>query len=413
MFGTSSSAIDDDRGALEDALVDRVREIVGAPDYLQRAVDADRAGQLSIDNVRALQEAGITGLVVDPRFGPNGARLELVVRVMEALAYRDASTSVALNMHWLGGRTLARLPSFPRRDEALAAIAAHEALICGAFSIPTGGLDSRKAALTCREAGDDLVFNGRAGFGSMSDAASYAMLGGTVAGSDASDPAFAITVGRFGEPGLINHHNWSAMGMRATASNDIECRDLCIPKSDCLIAPMSSFKARRQTETAAVAFGITAIWLGLSQAAFDFTVDYTQNRYGYMASGTFNASASQYRADEAWAQSAIGNMDHWLGTGRVLLRDMVARLNDYADESVLTRDLLRTLFHLRRMSEEVAMGAMKTCGAHGFVTERPLERIFRDLIGGIVMAWKTDQIQQTLGIGALGRPITFTGPAGS
>jgi alkylation response protein AidB-like acyl-CoA dehydrogenase len=122
---------------------------------------------------------------------------------------------------------------------------------------------------------------------------------------------------------------------------------------------------------------------------------------------------SDFRADEAWAQTAIGNMDHWLGTGRVLLYDMISRLDDYTDEQELARDLMRTTFHLRRMSEEVAMGAMKTCGAHAYVTSRPLERIFRDLMGGVVMAWKTDQVQQTLGIGALGRSILFTGPAGS
>ncbi len=59
------------------------------------------------------------------------------------------------------------------------------------------------------------------------------------------------------------------------------------------------------------------------------------------------------------------------------------------------------------------MGAMKVCGAHGYLTAQKLERIFRDLVGGIVMAWKTDQLQQTLGVGALGRPVVFTGLAGS
>jgi alkylation response protein AidB-like acyl-CoA dehydrogenase len=229
-----------------------------------------------------------------------------------------------------------------------------------------------------------------------------------------------MTIGRFGEEGLINHGNWSAMGLRATASNDIECRELRVAKADCLIAPMNIIQVlfnadplARTRQTAGGALGITGIWLGAAQAAFDFTIDYVKNRFGYLAAGTLVPGGGEYRADEAWAQVGIGNMDHWLGTGRVLLYDIIERLDSYTDEATLARDLMRTTFHLRRMTEEVAMGSMRVCGAHAYVTARPLERIFRDLIGGAVMAWKTDQLQQSLGLGALGRPILFTGPAGS
>lgn len=393
-----------------DALL-RLAAVVESVDYAARVVQADREGRMAVENVRELQDAGITGLPVAPQFGSEGPTVALQVNVMELLGRHDASTAVALNMHYVGARTLSRLPSFPRRDEALAAITANEATICGAFSNPSTELDSRRARLSCRLVDGEYVLNGRAGFGSMSDAASYAMLGGMVEDSDPLDPLIMMTVGRFGEPGLVKHANWSAMGMRGTGSNDIECVDFRVPETDCLVVPVSSIRQSRQTDVAVVAFGVTGIWLGLAHAAFEFTLDHVQRRYGYMAEGTPNPSSARYRADEAWAQVALGNMDHWLGTGRDLLKMTVARMD--AGEDVPARDLVRTLFHLRRMAEEVSMGAMKICGAHGFVTAQPLERIFRDLIGGVVMAWKTDQLQHTLGVGALGRPIQFTGPAGS
>jgi alkylation response protein AidB-like acyl-CoA dehydrogenase len=56
---------------------------------------------------------------------------------------------------------------------------------------------------------------------------------------------------------------------------------------------------------------------------------------------------------------------------------------------------------------------MRVCGAHAYVRSRPLERIFRDMVGGNVMAWKTDELQHSLGLAALGREITFVGPAGT
>lgn len=392
-------------------VLDELGELVTSAGFSQNAALADRDGRMAQENVAGLRRLGITALPVDSAFGEQGASVALLVDVMELLARYDAPTAVAMNMHWSGVRALARMPSFPRRDEALDAVAAGVGALCGAFSNPSGEIDSRKARLSCRIEGDDVVLNGKAGFGSMSDAASHVVLGGLVENSDAADPLLVMTVGRIGEVGLIKHDNWSAMGMRGTGSNDIECRDLRIPLSDCLVHPRSQMRQSRATESAVVAFGIAAIWVGLSQAALDFTVEHVQGRYGYMAQGTFNDSAEQYRADQAWAQVGIGNMDHWLGTGRDLLRAVVHRLD--AGEDVPVRDLVRTLFHLRRMSEEVAMGAMKVCGAHGYVTAQRLERIFRDMLGGVVMAWKTDQLQQTLGVGALGRPIAFTGPAGS
>jgi len=65
------------------------------------------------------------------------------------------------------------------------------------------------------------------------------------------------------------------------------------------------------------------------------------------------------------------------------------------------------------MSEEVSAGAMRVCGAHAYVRNRPLERIYRDMVGGNVMAWKTDELLHSLGLSALGREITFVGPAGT
>ncbi|WGY00351.1 acyl-CoA dehydrogenase family protein [Nocardioides sp. QY071] len=394
-----------------DQLLARLREQVGSPEFGERVVAADQDGRMALGNVDVLRALGITGMPLDRSLGPEGPSVRLMIEVMETLGAVDPSTAVALNMHWVGARTLSRLPSFPRRDEALAAIAAHEATICGAFSNPSAEVDSRRARLSCRIEGDEVVLNGRAGFGSMSEAATYAMLGGMVEDSDPDDPQMVMTVGRLGEPGLVLHRNWSAMGMRGTGSNDIECRDLRIPLADCLVVPISSVQEGRGIDPAIVAFGVTAIWLGLSQAAVDFTVDHVTHRYGYMAEGTFNPTTAAYRADEAWAQLGLGNLDHWVGTGRVLLQAMADRID--AGEDVPAPDLVRTLFHLRRMAEEVALGVMKICGAHGYVTAQPLERMVRDLFGGVVMAWKTDQLQLTLGVGTLGRPIRFTGPAGS
>ena len=51
--------------------------------------------------------------------------------------------------------------------------------------------------------------------------------------------------------------------------------------------------------------------------------------------------------------------------------------------------------------------------AHAYVRGHPLECLYRDLTGGVVMAWKTDELQHLPGLAAMGEEITFVGPAGT
>ena len=94
-----------------------------------------------------------------------------------------------------------------------------------------------------------------------------------------------------------------------------------------------------------------------------------KQRHGYMAGdGVGIGPTPGYRADQAWAQFGIGNMEHWLESGRIVLYDAVRRLDEQFDSpQEFVRHMVRTTYHLRRMSEEVAQGSMKVCGAHAYV----------------------------------------------
>jgi alkylation response protein AidB-like acyl-CoA dehydrogenase len=405
----------------ESELLDKVRDLARTK-FVERAAESDRTGALQQENMAELKALGIPGMGLEKSLGGLGIGAEAHIRIMEEVAYGDASTAVALNMHILIADLVASFPPFPVRNAALEEIGKQGALICGPGSVPTTELDNRKSGYKFREEGDELVVNGRSGFASGSDAATFVFLPGTVDRGEGNEPDVALAIPRIGTPGLTVLNNWDAMGLRGTASHDIVCEEMRIPKDQGVIVPAAMMRALQQATGGGImqnrargALGILAIWLGLAQHAMDFTVDYVTKRHGYLA-GESSALGTPpgYRADEAWAQMGIGNMDHWLGTGRVVLYDMVRSLDTpYPSAAEFTRAVTRCVYHLRRMGEEVAAGAMRTCGAHAYTRNRDLERIFRDMVGGNVMAWKTDQLQQMLGMGALGMPITIAGPAGS
>ncbi len=407
----------------EAELVEKVRTLARET-FTARAEHYDREGSFPHENIADLQQLGIPGMALPTSVGGLGIGAEAHIRIIEEIAYGDPSTAVALNMHLLGAELLSNIPMFARGQEVVQDVTKNGALLCGPASVPTGDLDNRTAGYTIQEDGEDLVINGKSGFASGSDAAKYVIVGGRVPRGEDAEPDLALCLPEKGTPGLNIMGNWDGMGLRGTASHDIVCEDLRIPRSQAAVIPMAVLRAVFQAEggqggimqdRARGALGILAIWLGNAQAAFDFTVDYVGERHGYLAGpGLSGAVTPGFRSEEGWAQVDIGYMDHWLGTGRVILYDMVRSLDEtFPSQHEFTRKVTRTVYHLRRMGEEIAVESMKVCGAHAYVKKRPMERMVRDLIGGNVMAWKTDQLAMTLGQGALGMPITITGPAGS
>jgi alkylation response protein AidB-like acyl-CoA dehydrogenase len=405
--------------AAELELVERVRELARGG-FAERAAATDRERAFPAKNVDELRTLGVTAMLLPQKFGGLGMGAEALVRVMEEIAWADGSTAVALNMHILIAHFLSFLPMFPHAERVLADMGRNGALICGPGSVPSGDLDNRKSGFVWSEQGDALIANGKAGFASMSEGASYALVGGWLERAG-SEPHLVVAVPRLDSPGIRNLRNWNAMGMRGTASHDIAIEGLVVPREEAFVLPLSLARMGQRQMTVEMlkrrswgALGILGIWVGLSQAACDATLAYVKERHGYLAGATTGTAEVGFRADEAWAQSGIGRMDYWLETGRVVLQDAVRAVDEPGgDAQKFTRHMVRAVYHLRRMSEEIAQDSLRICGAHAYVHGRPLERIFRDLVGANVMAWKTDQLVHMLGLGALGRDITLAGPAGT
>jgi alkylation response protein AidB-like acyl-CoA dehydrogenase len=392
--------------------------------FVGRAAAIDRDGSFPHANMADLRVLGVPGMTLPEALGGRAVGAEAQMRIIEEIAYGDGSTAVALNMHLLVADFIAAFPPFPRRDTVLRDIATNNVLICAPGSVPTTEVDNRRSGYAVRDEGDAVVFNGKSGFASGSDGAKYTIIGGLIQ-HEGGDPDFVVTLPELSTQGINVLHNWDAMGLRGTASHDVLVEEMRIPKSEALIIPLPLVQAVRDMQASQTtaesqnrtrgALGILAIWLGLAQAAFDFTVEYVAQRHGYLAGPASPLGPTPgFRAEQAWAQYGIGNMEHWLETGRIVLYDLIRRLDEpFPTAQLFVRQLVRTVYHLRRMSEEISQGAMRVCGAHAYVRNRPLERIFRDMVGGNVMAWKTDELVMSLGQSALGLPISFVGPAGT
>ncbi len=399
-------------------LIEQVRELARGP-FRDSAEEADRSGQLVREHFDALAELGVSGLVIPEAFGGLEADGETYLRVVEEIAYGDASIAVALNMHLLVISIASALPPYPRRDEVLRACA-EGAWCCAPGSIPSRELSNASTGFMAEEDGADLIISGRAGFASGADAARFAFIGAGI--ERPAEPELVIALAEMSAEQIENRGNWDGMGLRSTASHDLVIDNLRIPRADCFVVPLSLLRMGEQMmpqaqwqRRAVPGLGICAIWLGTMQAIVDETVAYLQKRIGYLASARNPLGGSpEARSQMPWAQMALGQMYSSLETARIQLNHAVREVErPYPDRQSFVRMQVQTTHAMRRAAEEVAMLAIKTTGAHAYVKGQPLERLYRDLTGGIVMAWKTDELQHSLGLAALGEEITIVGPAGT
>ena len=134
-------------------------------------------------------------------------------------------------------------------------------------------------------------------------------------------------------------------GLRSTASTDVVVEDLRIPRSDCMVVPMSMVEVAQQMmpqpqwqRRAIPALGILAIWVGASKAMFDETVGYLKKRRGYLGTaGTPFGGSTETRDKQAWAQMELGEMDAWIGSGEVMLAHMQEQVEiPYPDRQSFT-----------------------------------------------------------------------------
>ncbi len=389
-----------------------------------RSADVDLAGVLSQENIADLKEVGATSAFLPMTFGGRGQSIEGTARMMEAIAYHDGSTALALTMHMLVSDALLATPPWEHRDKVLNEVGRAGALLSMPGSVPLAEYDTRTSGFAFTQDGETIIGNGKSGFATMSDAADYLMVGGHLARGDGEEPDIVFCLPATSSPGVKVMGNWNAMGMRATASHDVRLTNVAVPAVDALVVTMEEFRARgRGAAEAGTAtaqdrcrgvIGVMGVWLGLSRAALDNTVEYSKQRYGKLALPTAIAGDGEgMRSDEAWAQIELGHMSHWIESSEILFRDFTGRLGSFETNQDFTKHLSLISFHMRRMTEEVAMKCMRVCGAHGFLRNRPLERIFRDLMGCNVMAIRTEQLAQSLGKSALGMEISFSGPVGS
>ena len=398
-------------------LVDRARQLA-VERFAPRAAGYDREAAFPSEDYNDLRTSGLLGLCVPEQYGGLGADFETYCLVAEQLAQGNASTSLTYNMHSLTvlmmGHFLKDLelaPELRRKHEELSARRYCEVVEQGAFygqphsePVEAGSVDQlevggRRFGTRAERVAGGYKVNGRKFFVSSSGAADYyatpALL---VADGPWEARTLYLSIPR-DAAGMEFSDEWDSLGMRATVSRDMTLKDVFVP-ADADILPPGVFGQLFQ-RLPYIFLGFGATFLGLMQAAYDFTIAYLRGEV---------PGAPGARGEAMTDGRALADMLFILEASRALFYRVIseARL-DPPIECVQRARAAHV--QLQRSVVYLTGEAIRICGGRAILKRHPLERYYRDARAMAVMrpwtqAVATQQAWQT----ALATPTSDAAP---
>jgi alkylation response protein AidB-like acyl-CoA dehydrogenase len=180
-------------------------------------------------------------------------------------------------------------------------------------------------------------------------------------------------------PGVTFTGEWDPMGMRATVSRDMLLQDVWVP-ADAEILPPGVF-AQLYELRPHLFLSFSAIFLGLMQAAYDFTL-------AYLTGQTPGAPGLK---DEAPARgAAVAEMLFNLEAARALYYRAISE--ESLDPPVEAIQRARAAHvQVQRGVVQLTGEAIRVCGGRAMLKRYPLERYYRDARAAAVMRpWTQD-----------------------
>ena len=374
-------------------LTTRAREF-GARILAPRAQKWDREAAFPIDNYRDMHAEGWLGVCIPREEGGLGADFRAYCLAAAELGRHCGATALTWNMHvcstlWTGLLTDDLQMDAPTRAEHQARRAIHYRRILedGAiYSQPfsEGGAAAAGAAAfgtTAKRVEGGFLVNGKKIFASLSGHANqYGILCTDVTDGTASRRNTLYLAIPADAPGVSVAGEWDPLGMRGTVSRNLLFADVFVPSTASLMPDGLYFQAA--TRWPHMFLTLSPTYMGLAQAAFDFTIRYLRGDQP----GTPPVKRRMYPTK----QIAVAEMRVMLEQTKALWFQAISEAGpDPSKESMLRA--LAAQNTVMENANAIATKAVRSCGGQAMLKTLPLERIYRDSrCGSLMLPWTAE-----------------------
>ncbi|MDO7540145.1 acyl-CoA dehydrogenase family protein [Acinetobacter nosocomialis] len=329
------------------------------------AAHRDKTHEFPVQELKDLGALGAMGMTVPDEWGGAGMDYVSLVLAIEEIAAGDGaiSTIVSVQNSLICGITLA-YGSDQQKQTYLPKFASGEWLGCFCLTEPHVGSDASAILCKAERDGDNWVLNGVKQFITSGKNAQVALV-------------FAVTDKQAGKKGIscflvpTNTQGYlvtrieDKMGQHASDTATITLEDCRIPLENLVGQEGEGYKIAL-SNLAAGRIGIAAQSVGMARAAFDAAVQYANERKAFGVELVQHQAVGFRLADMATQIEAA----HQLVLHAATLKD--------AGLPCLKEASMAKLF-ASTMAERVCSDAIQIHGGYGYVSDFPVERIYRDV----------------------------------
>jgi len=325
----------------------------------------DREHTFPREALRELGELGAMGVTVPVEWGGAGLDYLSLVLAIEEIAAGDGATSTVVSVQnsLVCGITLT-YGSDRQKREWLPRLARGEALGCFCLTEPHVGSDAAAIRTTAVREGDSWVIDGVKQFISTGKNADVALVL-AVTDPAAGKKGISCFLVPTDTPGYLVTRIEEKMGQHASDTAQITFERCRVPLDALVGAEGEGYKiALSQLEAGRI--GIAAQSVGMARAAFEAALRYAHEREAF-GKPIFEHQAVQFK---------LADMATRIEAARQLVWH-AASLKD-AGRPCLQEASMAKLF-ASEMAEWVCSAAIQIHGGYGYVSDFPVERIYRDV----------------------------------
>lgn len=312
-----------------------------------------------------LAALGAYGICVPEEHGGAGLDYLTLALVLEEIAAGDGGTSTAISVtNCPVNAILMRYGNAQQKKQWLEPLAQGQML--GAFCLtePQAGSDASSLRTVARKDGDGYVIDGVKQFITSGKNGHVAIVI-AITDKGAGKKGMSAFIVPTNAPGYSVARLEDKLGQHSSDTALINFDACRIPAENLIGAEGEGYKiALGALEGGRI--GIAAQSVGMARSAFEFALNYAKERQAFGGS-IFNQQAVGFRLADCATQLEAARQLIWHAAS---LRD--------AGLPCLKEAAMAKLF-ASEMAEQVCSAAIQTLGGYGYVSDFPLERIYRDV----------------------------------
>ena len=325
----------------------------------------DKEHSFPHDAHQGLAALGAYGICVPEEHGGAGLDYLTLALVLEEIAAGDGGTSTAISVtNCPVNAILMRYGNTQQKKQWLEPLAQGQML--GAFCLtePQAGSDASSLRTVARKDGDGYVIDGVKQFITSGKNGHVAIVI-AVTDKGAGKKGMSAFIVPTNAPGYSVARLEDKLGQHSSDTALINFDACRIPAENLIGAEGEGYKiALGALEGGRI--GIAAQSVGMARSAFEFALNYAKERQAFGGS-IFNQQAVGFRLADCATQLEAARQLIWHAAS---LRD--------AGLPCLKEAAMAKLF-ASEMAEQVCSAAIQTLGGYGYVSDFPLERIYRDV----------------------------------